>query len=92
MPTINVNDLPEFKIVKLVDLTEDSINNIAEAIVNKLNEPVRHGHWINDNGMYRCSVCNNLWAIAGAPEKWMYKEMKFCPNCGAKMDENERGK
>lgn len=51
------------------------------------------GKWIDDKGMYKCSVCNNLWAhwwIAACSEGWMYKEMKFCPNCGAKM-EGENG-
>lgn len=53
-------------------------------------EPVRHGKWINDKGLYKCSVCNNLWAhwwVVACPEDRMYKEMNYCPNCGAKMDE-----
>lgn len=56
-------------------------------------EPIRHGRWIDDKGMYKCSVCNNLWAhwwIVACPEDRMYKEMKFCPNCGAKMDGEEK--
>ncbi len=39
MPTININDIPEPKIVKLVDLSEDSINKIAEAVAQKITEP-----------------------------------------------------
>ena len=53
-------------------------------------EPVRHGHWINDNGIYKCTACNNLCTIAGwsssVPEEQMYKVFKFCPDCGAKME------
>lgn len=53
-------------------------------------EPVRYGRWIEDKGLYRCSVCSNLWTawwIVACPKDRMYKEMKYCPNCGAKMDE-----
>lgn len=55
-------------------------------------DPVKHGKWIDDKGLYRCSVCNNLWTTWWAvvvPEERMYKEMKYCPNCGAKMDGGE---
>lgn len=55
-------------------------------------DTVKHGKWINDKGLYKCSVCGELWmgwwAVA-CPEKRMYATMKFCPNCGAKMDGGE---
>lgn len=93
MPTINIKDVPESKIVKLVDLSEDSINKIAEAVVRKIvnAEPVRHGHWINisisaneyEHSSAQCDLCgarvyNNLSSI-----------INYCPNCGAKMNEVE---
>ena len=45
-------------------------------------EPVRHGHWdiyYNDNIPYtlKCSECGEYTIVNG----------KYCPNCGAKMDE-----
>lgn len=50
------------------------------------------GHWIKDNGIYKCTACNSLCTVAGwadcIPEKQMYKVFRFCPNCGAKMDED----
>lgn len=45
MPTINIKDIPESKIVRLVDLSEDSINKIAEAVVQKLKERERWRTW-----------------------------------------------
>ena len=49
-------------------------------------EPIRHGYWyflqydVNPKiGNWHCSVCNNI-------PKSLEKE-KYCPNCGAKMDE-----
>jgi len=55
-------------------------------------EPVKHGKWVNDNGLYRCSVCNNFtitgWASC-IPIEQMNKTMKYCNNCGAKMDGEE---
>lgn len=46
MPTINIintggnlnKNIPEPKLVKLVDLSEDNINKIAEAVVQKIKE------------------------------------------------------
>ena len=51
-------------------------------------EPVKHGRWIwNDAGYYECSNCeyidsNNIIDI-------LNDEYKYCPNCGARMDEVE---
>ena len=53
---------------------------------------VKHGRWINDNGLYKCSVCNEFTITGWAnciPIEQMNKTMKYCNNCGAKMDEVE---
>ena len=52
-------------------------------------DPVKHGHW-DCKGFepVRCSVCGiTVDAINGIP--WAIKGFKFCPHCGAKMDEVE---
>ena len=55
-------------------------------------EPVRHGHWYNRGGRFRCSVCDNkaLLKDIGGTGGWSheYEQQKspYCPNCGAKMD------
>ena len=58
-------------------------------------EPKR-GRWIYDGkggyGLYKCSECNEFWSHWYAdviPIERMNKILKFCPNCGAKMDEVE---
>lgn len=52
-------------------------------------EPIKHGRWINEQlastsgGSYsvvRCSVCKAQFP--------MYKT-NYCPNCGARMDEQQ---
>ena len=41
--------------------------------------PVRHGRWTDkDGGIATCSVCGDRWGV--------WSVMKYCPNCGAKMD------
>lgn len=51
--------------------------------------PVVHGRWVekDDNWYetyYDCSVCGDSWVpIDGTPEQ---NNVKYCPNCGAKMD------
>ena len=51
-------------------------------------EPVRHGHWTNlpHSNWYECSECKATWDMDVPPEE---SGMYFCPNCGAKMDEEE---
>ena len=54
-------------------------------------EPVQHGKWIaveveyiNDT-LYKCSECHeDFVTIDGMPGQNLYK---YCPNCGAKMEE-----
>lgn len=55
--------------------------------------PVVHGRWlIDDKGRYKCSVCNeswtHWWASVCAKES-MYRWFRYCPKCGAMMDEEE---
>lgn len=70
---------------------EGSHSVVAEAVLRKIgrahelsaDEFIIHGHWIKDitydlKRIIRCSVC-----------KQKNNELSnFCPNCGAKMDEN----
>lgn len=50
-------------------------------------EPIRHGHWINDFGSpLKCSSCG---IVGKVNEITLRADFKFCPNCGAKMDESE---
>lgn len=45
---------------------------------------VRHGHWVIDmHGNWACSLCGN------DPYHDNMKNMNYCPNCGARMDEVE---
>lgn len=53
--------------------------------------PVVHGHWVPDTwrgndvmsggSMATCSECGRGWLDT--------RRMRFCPNCGAKMDEEK---
>lgn len=45
---------------------------------------VVHGRWVHDiNNLYGCSAC------LGRENMSHRKLKKYCPNCGAKMDEKE---
>lgn len=61
----------------------------------KAQEPVRHGRWLKMTGMlppeyhghYECSECQ--WHMKGLRNSWTREEeLTYCPNCGAKMDDN----
>ena len=45
----------------------------------------KHGRWIKlYKGNYKCSVCGDWW---GCDQSEIVADMKYCPNCGARMDE-----
>ena len=46
-------------------------------------EPVKHGHWINENFYTHCSACGKM---AIYDKYGQEVESDYCPNCGAKMD------
>lgn len=62
-------------------------------------EPIRHGHWIpfdyGDYHWHECSVCGVADKYIetvhrdGFPDKDMESIRHYCPNCGAKMDEED---
>jgi uncharacterized paraquat-inducible protein A len=52
-------------------------------------DPVRHGHWIkefeNEDGRnLRCSECRMVFYVGKG------RDGNYCPNCGARMDEERR--
>jgi hypothetical protein len=55
--------------------------------------PVNHGEWLHNKKkniwgdwvrVYSCSVCGKLYKFKGSG---VSKIFKYCPNCGAKMEE-----
>ena len=58
-------------------------------------EPVRHGHWINENlngYQYWKSTCSKCgWYGYSNYDSYVdIYDFAYCPNCGAKMDEEEK--
>lgn len=50
--------------------------------------PVRHGRWEDyEENTWQCSECGEQFYLEdGTPQE---NEYRYCPNCGAKMDEEE---
>lgn len=57
-------------------------------------EPVRHGHWVENKGRYGwyCSQCKkeNNYAYSYNENNVIELQDHYCPNCGAKMDEERK--
>lgn len=51
-------------------------------------KPVRHGRWVEDRTELVCSVCGARFSdeIPMMNRNFEYADLKFCPECGAKMD------
>ena len=65
----------------------EALNQIIELLSTDV-EPVRHGHWIEDEiqihveKTYHCSECDCL--------AWSEDEKtRYCPTCGARMDDDK---
>ena len=73
------------------DFTHRDVLNLINSAPTIDAEPVRHGWWIDmqeddaTEGMWRCSECGSdrYFDIFTPEEAGCY----YCPNCGAKMDE-----
>lgn len=71
---------------------EDGVSFILDKVDNlprEKVEPVVHGHWetifdeLGNYGFEKCSACG---------DKYGSFTYRYCPNCGAKMDEKEESK
>lgn len=56
-------------------------------------QKVRHGHWLTPETKYpyynwKCSYCG-CEDYTQTDRNGKYKQMNYCPNCGAKMEETK---
>ena len=74
---------------KLRSFHNGSYGRSINKAIKALEQEPKTGHWIEKDGYdgdtyYDCSECGESWTtIEGTP--WN-NGMKFCPNCGAKME------
>lgn len=52
--------------------------------------PVRRGHWVRVGNGTTCSKCmQGLLRVDGKQSEWVdLSGMPYCPNCGAKMEDD----
>ena len=48
-------------------------------------EPVRHGRWIEEQTVIKCSACGEEFNDEIVYMTYPYNNLRYCPNCGAKM-------
>ncbi len=81
--------------IDAVDDWDGGWNPNRETVIRKYFEeltavdavPVVHARWVEETDHsyhWHCSKCKQVWGIT----KYF---MKYCPNCGAKMDGDENG-
>ena len=52
-------------------------------------EPVRCGEWANEETAVTCTACGRSYDTDFEIKRNVILSFDFCPNCGAKMDNNE---
>lgn len=70
---------------RLIDYCLESVVDVFEDTGLTADvQPVKHGRWENTNtpNQLRCSNCEIIHLIAQYP----HGDIKYCPNCGARMD------
>lgn len=85
--------------MRLIDADELLKDKVSNAYISRFEienaptidaEPVVHGHWINGHdtehlmSTCKCSTCGR-GIVQDFLGRWKYT--RYCPNCGAKMDE-----
>ena len=68
------------------DAVTDAIGEVRDALTIDA-EPVRHGRWIYRKtipGFHKCSICGVTNKMQVSCNK--YVMLRYCPNCGARMD------
>lgn len=70
---------------RLIDYCLESVVDVFEDTGLTADvQPVKYGRWENTNtpNQLRCSNCEIIHFIAQYP----HGDIKYCPNCGARMD------
>lgn len=75
---------PSGKIIPWSAVRVCAINNIKTIDA----EPVRRGHWIERDGIFKDGVIkvDHLECSECGKTQRRYRDTPYCPNCGAKMD------
>ena len=69
------------------DCYSAAVNNVIVGMPKADVAPVVHGKWVECEGLdFGFWVCSNCKFVSSATAA--YKLYKYCPNCGAKMDEH----
>ena len=79
-PTVDAVPLEDYR---SMGQTVDKLNRVLLADITRLG----HWEWHEDNREWFCSECKRF--VYGVSLEVMSGEYKFCPHCGAKMDEVE---
>lgn len=75
---------------KTLAMIHSAIRHIVDNAPTVIAEPVRHGKWVDATGaldsvrQYKCSECGKKPILN---EHWCFELTKFCPHCGAKMED-----
>jgi Pyruvate/2-oxoacid:ferredoxin oxidoreductase delta subunit len=76
--------------------TNIPIDEVIQIIKDVPSNNQKIGHWIeknvNQDGTHNiyCSNCNNYLKFKGHANSYNARtKLKYCPNCGAKMEENK---
>lgn len=53
-------------------------------------EPVRHGHWVEEDTAITCPICTRSYDTDFEIKRSVVLRFKYCPECGAKMDNRQK--
>lgn len=86
------------EVLKLVRFNAFHVKSQIKAIENMPSVTPREpkkGHWIKHNTLngayyYDCSLCGCVAPCTETADSYLWKLSNFCPDCGAKMNKEEK--
>lgn len=72
-------------------LSERDASRIANQLIEAKYVKQREAEWLRGkDGLFVCSVCNKTCPYDASADDILYWECKFCPNCGAEMNREDK--
>ena len=66
------------------------ISDAIDMAIKALEQEPKTGHWNCGDDMFEYAICSSCKHETGEAWEYAKRNFKFCPNCGAKMERDDK--